>query len=95
MIFELHARKPTMVLSPEKFAELWSRLGEAGLFKLSEYPGPEPPTEEPYFLVRTGVQRTIYRRPEVRVLQPDDPGVQDLDYWRQAKITFFNFLNEQ
>lgn len=95
MIFERHARNPTMILSPERFTELWSRLSEAGLFKLDELPDQEPPDDAPYFLIRVAGQRTIYRRPEVRALQPDDPGVLDLNYWRQAKITFFNFLNEQ
>ena len=83
----------TRRLSPEKFNELWSRLDAAGLLKLPLYRGKGGPENGPYFLLRSGKDQWIFPLPTVQSPRPDDPGVEHLEHWRNAKIEFFNFLN--
>jgi hypothetical protein len=82
------------VLSREKFAALWGRLRDAGLFDLPRYRGKEAPRDEPYFMIQTGLEKLFYQRPALAAHDPDDPSVEWIVKWRQAKIEFFNFLNE-
>ena len=92
----LRSARPTnvRVLSRVKFAELWARLRDAGLFDLPRYRGKEAPRDEPYFMIQTGLEKRFYQRPALAAHDPDDPSVGWIVKWRQAKIEFFNFLNE-
>lgn len=94
MLFERSAKGSTLVLSPERFAELWGRLDEVGLFKLPTQAGSDPPRDEPYFLVEEGGRTRIFARPSIASQRPDDPGIALVRYWQQAKLVFFGFLNE-
>jgi hypothetical protein len=85
----------TMVLSRERFGELWGRLDAAGLFELSPHLGQTPPPDEPYFLLEDGSAKRIFARPSVTVVREDDPGIAHVRRWQQAKIVFFDFLNER
>jgi hypothetical protein len=86
--------KSTHVLTSEKFGELWSLLREAGLFKLPAQPAETRPSSRSYFLVETEDAKVLYVRPTVTSLEPDDPGVELMEYWRGAKFVLVRFLNE-
>ena len=92
-IFEVSRSSTTRRLSLEKFNELWSRLDAAGLLKLPLYRGKGVPENGPYFLLKSGKDQWIFPLPTVQSPRPDDPGVEHLEHWRNAKIEFFNFLN--
>ena len=95
-IFEVSRPSDTRRLTPQKFSELWARLDAAGLFKLPSYHGREIPETKPYFLLKSGKSQWVFELPTIQSPpRADDPGVKQLEYWRNAKIELFNFLNYQ
>ncbi len=94
------------VLTPQKFQLLWSALETTGLFQLPVTKGTERPKDEPYFLLRTGAQTWIFKRPvlsrpltavpprgaDPAKVSPELPQVQ---IWRDATLAFFRFVDSQ
>lgn len=86
----------TMVLPPERFAELWDRLEDAGLFALSTGADRDPPEGRPYFLVKSGEFRRVFERPPLDPRFKGDPRYEaDARRWYLSKKAFVDFLNEQ
>ncbi|MGQ9592606.1 MAG: hypothetical protein ACUVYA_20190 [Planctomycetota bacterium] len=86
----------TMVLSPERFADLWTRLEGAGLFALSTGEDRDPPEGRPYFLVKSGDFRRVFERPPLDPRFKGDPRYEaDARRWYLSKKAFVDFLNEQ
>jgi len=83
------------VLAPARFAELWVRREEAGLFELPPYRGSDPPGDTEHVIVQSGKTRRIYVRPEIAdPPRPDDPGVPLLKNWVAAELIILEYLNE-
>ena len=83
------------VLAPTRFAELWARLEDAGLFELPPYRGSDPPENTEHIIVQSGNKRRVYVRPEIAdPPRPDDPGVPLLKIWVAAELAILQYLNE-
>lgn len=93
-IFQRTGKKSTRVISPEKFAQLWTGLRDAGLFKLPAQSAEAPPRSKQYFLIDAAGSKELYVRPSVATPAPEDPGVELMEYWRGAKFVLLRFLNE-
>lgn len=85
----------TRVLKPEAFADLWTRLAEAGIFTLPVHSGKDRPTQEPYFLLKSGPETWVFTRPALQNVRADDPGVAHMKTWQKVKLDFFDFVNER
>src|SRR5688572_1684514 len=83
------------VLTPARFAELWARLEETGLFELPPYRGSQPPANTEHITVQSGKSRRTYVRPEIAdPPRPDDPGVTLLKIWVAAELAILEYVNE-
>ena len=86
----------TRLLSPTRFADLWSRLADTGILELPRHRGKNLPEREDYFLFQSGSGRVVITRPAIpSPPRPDDPAIARLDAWKKAKLELFQFLNER
>ena len=82
------------LLDSERFADLWRRLEDAGLFKIPRSRLQKPPRDRSYFHVKANGQEWIFTRPELRAVVRDDPATKQREYWGHAKRALVAFEND-
>jgi hypothetical protein len=99
--FERSRAASTRILTGDQFQELWRRLEEAGIAYLPRWQKPDPPRDQPYFILEAGRRRWVFVRPPSARSREEFDETLDRQWkaWQATKpivlVDFFNYLGSR